>query len=132
MASFTDLIAQRIYDQRDELLACLSPHPQGDSEHELATKVEAYWHPLLRENVESPDQPQLRVGAVDGSRAVRSLNSGADWIVAQALMIGSDGLRDSLGDIRILRGDIERPEVDRYASLFMRSLELDLALRFVQ
>lgn len=132
MASFTDLIAQRIYDQRDELLACLSPHPQGDIEHELATKVETYWHPLLRENVESPDQPQLRVGAVDGSRAVRSLNSGADWIVAQALLIGSDGLRDSLGDIRILRGDIERPEVDRYASLFMRSLELDLALRFVQ
>src|SRR5258708_1285108 len=132
MASFTDLIAQRIYAQRDELLASLSTNPNGDIEHELATGVQTHWHPFAPESAERVNQPRLRVGAVDGSRAVRSLNVGADWIVAQALLIGPDGLRESEGDTRILRGDVESPRVDRYASLLMRSLELGLALQFVQ
>ncbi len=132
MASFTDLIAQRIYAQRNELLANLSINPNDDIEHELATGVQTHWHPFVSGNTKSKGQPQLRVGAVDGSRAVRTLNIGADWIVAQALLIGPDGLRDAEGNTRIIRGDVEHPEVDRYASLLMRSLELDLALRFVQ
>ena len=132
MASFIDLIAQRIYAQRNELLASLSINPGDDREHKLATGVQTHWHPFIPGNNQSVNQSQLRIGAVDGSRAVRSLNVGADWIVAQALLIGPDGLRNSQGNTRIIRGDVEHPEVDRYASLLMRSLELNLALRFVQ
>ncbi|HET8839976.1 MAG TPA: DNA double-strand break repair nuclease NurA, partial [Ktedonobacteraceae bacterium] len=132
MASFTDLIAQCICAQKNELLASLSINPNDDIEQALATSIQAHWHPFIAGNMKSKEQPQLRIGAVDGSRAVRSLNIGSDWIVAQALLIGPDGWRDSEGDTRIIRGDVEHPEVDRTASLLMRSLELDLALRFVQ
>ncbi len=132
MASFTDLIAQRIHAQRNELLASLSVNPNDDIEHALATGVQTHWHPFVYENTKREKQTQWRIGAVDGSRAVRSLNIGADWVVAQALLIGPDGWRDSEGNTGIIRGDVEHPEVDRYASLLMRSLELDLALRFVK
>lgn len=132
MTSFTDLIAQHIHAQRNELMASLSMNPNDDVEHELAIGVQTHWHPFVSENTTKKEQPPLRIGAVDGSRAVRPLNVGADWVVAQALLIGPDGLRDSAGNTRIIRGDVEHPEVDRYASLLMRSLELELALRFVQ
>jgi hypothetical protein len=132
MASFTDVIAQCISLKRDEFLAGLSTHPSGDVEHLLMTQMQAHWHPFSRESVEHSSQSRLRVGAVDGSHAVRPLNVGADWIVAQALLLGPDGRRISEGDTLLLRGDVERPAVDRCASLLMRSLELKLALQFVQ
>ncbi|MFL5662828.1 MAG: DNA double-strand break repair nuclease NurA [Ktedonobacteraceae bacterium] len=132
MASFTDVIAQCISLKRDEFLAGLSTHPNGDVEHLLMTQMQAHWHPFSRESVERSSQSRLRVGAVDGSHAVRPLNVGADWIVAQALLLGPDGRRISEGDTLLLRGDVERPAVDRCASLLMRSLELKLALQFVQ
>ncbi len=130
MASFTDLIAQRISMQRDEFLASLSPQSHDRVERVLRAGIQAHWHPFSGENLD--DISHMRVGAVDGSRATRSLNSGADWVIAQALLLGPDGLRLSAGDTHLLRGDVERPEVDRYASLLMRSLELELALKFVQ
>ena len=132
MASFTDLIAQRISAQRDELLTVLSTNPNDDREHALAGGIQTHWHPFSPDSDEYINQPRLRIGAVDGSRAIRSLNVGADWIVAQALLIGPDGLREAEGDSRILRGDVESPRIDRYASLLMRSLELGLALQFAQ
>ncbi len=132
MASFTDLIAQRIFAKRDEFLAGLSTHPNGDVEQSLLVGVRAHWHPFSRERFEQVPPSRARVGAVDGSRAIRSLNIGADWVIAQALLLGPDGLRLSAGDTHILRGDIERPTIDRYASLLMRSLELELALKFVR
>src|SRR5260370_42299469 len=106
MASFTDLIAQCISAQRDTLLAGLSANPNGYREQELVTSGQAHWHPFVSQNDERRNQPSLRIGAVDGSRAIRSLNVGADWIIAQALLIGPDGWRDAEGDTRILRGDI--------------------------
>lgn len=130
MASFIDLIAQRIYLRREEFLAGLSSEPGTEVEHLLATGIQDRWHPLVPEN--TVHQPMSLVGAVDGSRAARALNIGADWIIAQALLIGPDGLRLSAVDTHLLRGEIERPAVDRCASLLMRSLELDLALKFVQ
>jgi hypothetical protein len=132
MASFTDIIAQCISLRRDEFLAGLSTHPNGDVEHLLMTQVQAHWHPFSHESVKNFSQSRLRVGAVDGSHAVRSLNIGADCIIAQALLIGPDGRCLLEGDTFLLCGDIERPAVDRCASLLMRSLELTLALRFVQ
>lgn len=130
MASFTDLIAQSISMQRDEFLASLSPQSHDRVEQVLRAGIEAHWHPFSDEKRD--DVSLMRVGAVDGSRAIRSLNNGADWVIAQALLLGPDGLRLSAGDTHLLRGDVERPEVDRYASLLMRSLELELALKFVQ
>src|SRR5690348_2975350 len=62
MASFTDLIAQRIYAQRNELLASLSINPNDDIEHELATGVQTHWHPFVSDNTRSKEQSQLRVG----------------------------------------------------------------------
>lgn len=132
MASFTDLIAQHICMQRDELLASLSSNPNSEREQGLATGVKRYWHAFAPENLAERDQARLRVGAVDGSQAIRSLNIGADWIVAQALLIGPDGLREAAGETRIVRGDVGSPRVDRYASLLMRSLELRLALEFAR
>lgn len=132
MASFTDIIAQCISLRRSEFLEGLSPHPNSTVEHDLMARVQAHWHPFLRESVEGSPQPGLRVGAVDGSHAIRPLNVGADWIVAQALLLGPEGRRISEGDTLLLRGDVERPAVDRCASLLMRSLELKLALQFVQ
>lgn len=132
MASFTDLIAQRISLQRDEFLAGLSTHPSSDVEHALAASLESHWHTFVPEDTDTIHRTRLRVGAVDGSRAIRALNMGADWLVAQALLLGPDGLRLSAGDTRLLWGDVEHPEVDRCASLLMRSLELDLALQFAQ
>ncbi len=77
------------------------------------------------------DQSISPAAAVDGSRAVRALSSGADWVIAQALLIGPNGLRKSAVDTILLRGEIERPAVDRCAALLMRSL-VDLALKFVE
>lgn len=130
MASFTDIIAHSIFTRRAEFLTSLSPQSHDRIEQVLSAGVRAHWHPLPNEKHD--DMLSMRVGAVDGSRAIRSLNSGADWVIAQALLLCPDGVRFSEGDTRLLRGDIEGLEVDRYASLFMRSLELELALKFVQ
>src|SRR2546421_1508641 len=132
MASFIDLIAQHIHLRRDEFLAGLSSEPDSEVEHLLATGIQDHWHSLVPENFVNADQPLSLIGAVDGSRAVRALNIGADWIITQALLIGPNGLRFSAVDTHLLRGEIERPAVDRCASLLMRSLELDLAIKFVQ
>lgn len=132
MASFIDLIAQNIYLRREEFLAGLSSEPATEVEHLLAREIRTHWHSLIPENIINVHGLMSLVGAVDGSRAVRTLNIGADWIVAQALLIGPNGLRLSACDTLLLRGEIERPAVDRCASLLMRSLELNLALNFVQ
>lgn len=132
MASFTDLIAERIHFRREDFLAGISNKPSDEAESLLATAVQAHWHPLEPEQIVNRDQIISQAAAVDGSRAIRALNCGADWVIAQALLIGPDGLRKSAVDTCLLRGEIERPAVDRYAALFMRSLELDLALKFVE
>ncbi len=132
MASFIDLVAESIYLRREEFLAGLSSEPDTEIEHFLSMGIQAHWHPLVPGYTVSAHQPPPLVGAVDGSRAVRALNIGADWIVAQALLVGPNGFRKSAIDTRLLRGEIERPAVDRCASLLMRSLELNLALEFVQ
>lgn len=132
MASFTDLIAERIRFRREDFIAGLSSEPDGELEHLLAQEIQVHWHPFEPENLRVTNQHLLRVAAVDGSRAIRALSSGADWIIAQALLIGLNGLRKSAVDTILLRGEIERPAVDRCAALLMRSLELDLALKFVE
>src|SRR5260370_17503036 len=78
------------------------------------------------------DQSISPAAAVDGPGAIRGLSSGADWVMEQGLLSGPNGLRNSVVDTRLLRGEIERPAVDRCAALLMRSLELDLALKFVE
>jgi len=132
VASFTDLIAERIHLRREEFLAGFAEKPHTDIEQTLAAGIQAHWHPLLPEDVGDTRHQKLQVGAVDGSRATRALSIGADWVIAQALLLGPNGLRQSAVDTLLLRGEIERPAVDRCASLLMRSLELDLALAFVQ
>jgi NurA domain len=132
MASFTDLIAERIHFRREEFLAGMSSKPDDEVEYLLAKGIQAHWHPFEPENTTNSDQVISQVAAADGSRAIRALSSGADWVIAQALLIGPNGLRKSAVDTCLLRGEIERPSVDRYAALLMRSLELDLALKFVE
>ena len=132
MASFTDLIAERIHFRRKEFLAGLSSEPDDEVEYLLAKGIQAHWHPFEPENTRNMDQSISQVAAVDGSRAIRALSSGADWVIAQALLIGPNGLRKSSVDTLLLRGEIERPAVERCAALLMRSLELDLALKFVE
>lgn len=130
MASFTDLVARRIHERREEFMSSLSNEPGDEIESLLAAGIQAHWHPLEFEDTNN--QERHHVAAVDGSHAIRALNVGADWIVAQALLIGPQGLRLPAADTLLLRGDIERPAIDRCASLLMRSLELDLALKFVE
>lgn len=132
MASFVDLIAQKISSQRGNFAATLSDGQNGEIERRLAIGVREHWHAFIAGEVSNAYPEKPLVGAVDGSRAIRALSTGADWIVAQALLIGPNGLRLPAADTHILRGEVERPAVDRYASLLMRSLELDLALKFVQ
>src|SRR5919201_270491 len=133
MASFTDLIVSRIRSRQQEFLAGLSSEPVDDVEEQLACGVRTLWHAL--DNVtgtnESQSLPTGPAAAVDGSRAVRALNSGADWIVAQALLLGPYRPL-TVADTLLVRGETERPAVDRCAALLMRSLELDLALKYVQ
>ena len=134
MASFTDLVAGRIQQRRQEFLAGLAPEPSGNLEAVLAAGVHTMWQPLEPDSLGTPPDglPPGPAAAVDGSRAVRALNSGADWVIAQALLLGSEGLHLTTADTILLRGEIERPAVDRCAALLMRSLELDLALKFAQ
>ncbi|GHO79959.1 hypothetical protein KSD_77300 [Ktedonobacter sp. SOSP1-85] len=132
MASFIDLIAESIHLRRDEFLTGFTEKPHGDIEQRLAAGIQAHWHPLSPEVVGDALHQKPQAGAVDGSRAIRALSIGADWIVAQALLLGPDGLRLSVADTLLLRGEIELPALNRCASLLMRSLELDLALKFVR
>lgn len=132
MASFTDLIAERIHFRRADFLAGLSSEPNGEVEHLLAEGIQAHWHSFEPKDIRNVHQSISQAAAIDGSRAIRALSSGADWVIAQALMIGPHGLRNSVVDTCLLRGEIERPTVDRYAALLMRSLELGLALKFVE
>ena len=134
MASFTDLVAGHIQQRRQEFLAGLAPEPRGTLEAVLAAGVHTMWQPLEPDSsgMQPDGLPPGPAVAVDGSRAVRALNSGADWVIAQALLLGSDGLHLTTADTILLRGEIERPAVDRCAALLMRSLELDLALKFAQ
>ena len=132
MASFTDLFAERIHFRKEEFLAGLSSKPTNEVEYLLARGIQAHWHPFESENTGKTKQSTSLVAAVDGSRAIRALSSGADWVIAQALLIGSNGIRKSAMDTRLLRGETERPAVDRCATLLMRSLELELALKFVE
>src|ERR1700692_1656066 len=109
MASFTDLVAQQMLLRREEFLTGLSGEPGNEVESFLATGIQAHWHPFESENTlyTQPITPLL--AAVDGSRAIRALNIGADWIIAQALLIGPHGFRSSAADTLLLRGEIERP-----------------------
>ncbi len=132
MASFTDLIAERIHFRREEFLAGLSSEPDDEVEYLLAKEIQAHWHQFEPENNRNMDRSISQVAAVDGSRAIRALSSGADWVIAQALLIGPNGCRKSAVDTILLRGEIERPAVNSCAALLMRSLELDLALKFVE
>ncbi|HEU0001207.1 MAG TPA: DNA double-strand break repair nuclease NurA [Ktedonobacteraceae bacterium] len=132
MASFTDLIAERIHFRKEEFLAGFASKPTDELEYLLAQGIQAHWHPFEPENTRNMPQSISQVAAVDGSRAIRALSSGADWVIAQALLIGSNGLYKSAVDTILLRGEIERPAVDRCATLLMRSLELELALKFVE
>ena len=129
MASFTDLIASHIKEHQSEFLAGIVPDPQTPLEELLASSLRRLWRPLP---ASAPSgAPALPVVAVDGSRAIRALNTGADWIIAQALLIGSGQAPDRLAETVTVRGDIEQPAVERYGALLMRKLELDLALQFV-
>lgn len=132
MASFIDLMAQSIHRRREEFLAGLSREPDSEVEDLLSTGIQAHYHPFHPKDIGDAHERPSSLAAVDGSRAIRALNSGADWIIAQALLLGPHGRRLSAVDTLLLRGEIERPAVDRCASLFMRSLELDLALQFVK
>src|SRR5260370_16480804 len=131
MTSFTDLVAERIDFRREEFLAGISSKPDDEVEHLLAKAIQAHWHPFEPENTRNIDQTLSQMAAVDGSRAIRALSSGADWVIAQALLIGSNGLRKSAVDTCLLRGEIERPTLDRYAPLLLLSLELNLPLKSV-
>jgi len=133
MASFTDLVANRIQQRLDEFKENITSTPKNDSERVLAEGIRTRWHRL--DHVLSAGEPQVLTGsaaAVDGSQAVRALNTGADWIIAQALLIGPGGLRLSDAETFLLRGDILRPSIDRCAALLMRHLELDLAHKYVE
>lgn len=132
MASFTDLIAERIYSRRENFLASLSNTPSDEIENLLAKGMQAHWHPFESKKIQNMVQNISNVAAVDGSRAIRALSSGADWVIAQALLIGTNGRRVFAADTLVLRGEIERPAVDRCAALLMRSLELDLAVKYVE
>lgn len=133
MASFTDLVARHIQQRQQEFLATLSPTPHNRTETILAESVQRFWHPLPQEAEDAqPEALLASSAAVDGSRATRALNSGADWVIAQALLLGTGGLCLTAADTILLRGDAERPAVDRCAALLMRSLELDLALKYAQ
>ncbi len=132
MASFTDLIAERIHLRREEFLAGLSSKPDDEVEYLLAKEIQTHWHLFEPEKIRSMEQSIYQAAAIDGSSAIRALSSGADWVIAQALLVGPNGLRKSIVDTHLLRGETERPAVDRYAALTMRSLELDLALKFVE
>ncbi len=46
MASFTDLIAERIHFRREEFLAGLSSKPDDEVEYLLAKGIQAHWHPF--------------------------------------------------------------------------------------
>jgi hypothetical protein len=120
MASFTDLIVSRIRFRQQEFLAGLSSEPVDDVEEQLASGVRSLWHAL--DNVPATNESQsLATGpaaAVDGSRAVRALNSGADWIVAQALLLGPYRPL-TVADTLLVRGETERPVVDRCGAVLM-------------
>lgn len=131
MASFIDLMARRIDEQRHTFLSNLSRKAEGEEELLLATGMQKHWHAFEPGMMERPQRTFL-VGAVDGSRATRALNSGADWLITQALLIGPGGYRSSAVDTHLIRGETERPAIDRLASLLMRSLELQLAREFVE
>lgn len=133
MASFTDLIANRIQQRLDEFQENVTSAPKNDLERGLLEGVRTHWHGLERIPLAGEHQEAHgSAAAVDGSQAVRALNTGADWIIAQALLIGPDGLRLFDAETFLLRGDILRPSIDRCAALLMRSLELGLALKYVQ
>ena len=133
MASFTDLVADRIQQRLDEFKESIDNSPKNDLERELAQGVRTHWHELdgiLPAG--APQVPNAPAAAVDGSRAVRALNTGADWLIAQALLIGPGGLRLSDAETVLLSGEILQLEIDRCASMLMRNLELRLALKYVE
>ena len=133
MASFTDLVADWIRQRLDEFQENIASTPGNDLERLLAERVRTHWHRL--DHVLSADKPQGLNGAaaaVDGSQAVHALNTGADWIIAQALLIGPGGLRLLDAETFLLRGEVLRPSIDRCAALLMRSLELGLALKYAE
>ncbi len=133
MASFTDLVARHIQQRQQEFLATLSPTPHNHTETILAESVQRFWHPLPQDTEDTQTEAlPSSSAAVDGSRATRALNAGADWVIAQALLLGTGGLCLTAADTVLLRGDAERPAVDRCAALLMRSLELDLALKYAR
>lgn len=132
MASFTHLVAQRIKQHRQEFEVGLSPETANALDATLARGVQRMWHRVDPTKLNAPDDDRGVTAAVDGSRATRALNSGAQWVIAQALLMASDGTELTEAETLLLRGECEQPAVDRCASMLMRSLELGLALTFAQ
>jgi len=133
MASFTDLVADRILQRLDEFKDSVVNTPKNDVERELAKGVRTHWHTLDRVYPTGTTQVSNRpAAAVDGSRAGRALNCGADWIIAQALLVGPGGMHLSDAETVLLRGEILQLSIDRCAAMLMRNLELGLALKYVE
>jgi len=64
MASFTDLIAERIHFRKEEFLSGLSSKPDDEVEHLLARGIQGHWHPFEPENIRNMDQTLTQVAAV--------------------------------------------------------------------
>ena len=90
MDSFTDLIAHRIQQRLHEFKESVARTAHNDLACVLAEGVRTHWRAL--DHVLPVGDPQAPLNgsaaAVDGSQAVCALHTGADEVIAQALLIG--------------------------------------------
>lgn len=123
MPTFIDLLCQEINRQASLLRQLWSKAPINNAEIELFKHAEENWLPIptLKE------APSQRAFAVDGSMIEKSFNNAVSAFIGQALLIGPQVEEKALR-LEIHRGTMDRATVDRLNSIYLRQLEVSLAL----
>lgn len=127
MPTFIDLLCGEISRKASLLRQLWSRAPTNEGELELFKRVKATWLP--NPALELP--PLKRAFAVDGSMIERSFNNAASVFIGQALLIGPD-IEEKALRLEVYRGTLDRATMDRLNSIYLRELEVSLALKYIE
>jgi len=127
MPTFIDLLCQEINRKASLLRQLWSRAPINDEEIELFKHAEENWLPLPALEETSP----FKAFAVDGSMIEKSFNNAASAFIGQALLIGPQ-IEEKALRLEIHRGTMDRATLDRLNSIYLRELEVSLALEHLK
>ncbi len=126
MPTFLDQFIDEIRKKGPSFFAFWSREPLNEIERELQDRIKSLWHPL------PPSCPAGRKAfAVDGSMAERNFTNASTLFIGQSLLIGPQ-LEERKLRVENFRGSTDRATRDRLTSIYLRELEVTIALEHLE